>query len=148
MNRFLTFITIMIWSSRLLYSQIPDSKDSLSLFKFRCYNDTISIYLPMDYKGPKYFCHDEGCIVDFFGQDMSIVSILCAGCTILNIDRLYLPADTIHIENGDYYVNYYCKSKDKYACICHINRRTYMYSEATLRRKRQLDRALELIENK
>jgi hypothetical protein len=143
-KKLISFLTIIIGGFQI-FSQIPDSNDSLTLFEYQCYNGTDSIYLPADYIGPKYFCHEEGCIIDFLGPDLSMVSILCAGCTTLVIDSKYILSDTIQGENGDYYKYYYWKSKDKYACICRIHNRTYKYQDVTSKRKNQLDRAFGII---
>ena len=124
------------------------SSDTLVFYRYACYNDTTSILLPTDYIGPKYYFYEEGSIISFYSNDLSIVSILCGANARLSVDSSYLQTNRIQRESGDYFIHYYRESKDQFACQCKINGRIYLYEGANLIRKKQLDKVFEIIENK
>jgi len=125
-----------------------NSEYEFKKFKYKCNNDTNSILLPADYQGPKYFCDEEGSILNFVAPDLSMVSILCAGNTIINCSEIYSKIDTIKNENGGYSIIYFDEIKKIYARKLSTKKCFYMYCNASFERKLQLDKAFAIIEKK
>ncbi len=140
------FTTLLIAFGVIAVQGQVNSDTGLIKFKYFCYSDSNSIFLPADFQGPKYYNYEEGSIVDFVAPDLSIVSILCGANAVLNCNETYSETDTIKNKNGGYSIYYIDKSHDVYSRKLRAENRIYMYCNASNKRKIQLDYVFDLIE--
>ena len=141
------FTTLFICFGTIgLPGQATTINPEFKLYSYMCYNDSTNIILPSDFRGPRYYPGEEGSVVDFFALDMTYVSILCAGNTVLELSELYSQSDTIKSEKGRYTITFYNAKMNLYARKMRTKKRFYLYSEASLDRKKQLDKVFGLLE--
>jgi len=148
MRKFVIIVSILLNQFIGVIGQNTSTEPYLKQFFFDCRGDSVYINLPSDFIGPKYESGEEGPIVYFIAQDWSIVSVLCAGNTILQLDRDYLEIDSIKTNRKVYNISYFNNIKNLYARELRTKKRFYMYSDATLKRKQELDKAFGIIEEK
>jgi hypothetical protein len=145
MRKFTIIVSLVFAQLTFILGQVrPDT--SFKNFFFDCRGDSVKIKLPSDFIGPKYESGEEGPIVYFVAPDLSIVSVLCAENTILQLDRDYIEIDSTKINRKIYNVSYFNRKKNLYARELQTKKRFYMYSDALLKRKRELDKAFEILE--
>jgi hypothetical protein len=129
------------------FSQDLSKETNFKQLLFDCRGDSVYIELPSDFIGPKYDGGEEGPIVFFYAKDLSFVSVLCAGNTILQLDSNYIKVDSIKTEKT-YNVLYFNKEKNLYGRMLQTKKHFYMYSDATLKRKQDLDKTFKILEGK
>lgn len=130
----------------LLMASISLSAQSLKNCYFECYGNNISIPLPNDFLGPKYFPYEGGTIVDFYAdKDTCVVSMLCGESGELKLDETY---KTLAPQTGKASIYYYSATKNKYARKLNLNEYQLMYDHANATRKAELDVIFDLMEGK
>jgi hypothetical protein len=98
-----------------------------------------SISLPSDFNGPSYFNYAEGSIIGFIAKDSCIISILCGGNAILQIDNSYLKIDSgINNSNQKFFL-YFSRNKNRFAREDVFHTNPINYENATADRKKILD---------
>ncbi len=148
MKKILFAILFIYFQIICVSGQETNIDPEFKLYSYMCYSDSTEIKLPSDFRGPKYFTGEEGSVVHFYALDMSYVNILCAGNTILELSELYSQSDTIKIEKRRYSICFFNESKNLYARKMRTKKRFYLYSEASLDRKKQLDKVFAILEEK
>jgi hypothetical protein len=141
-------LIIFLLNSNLLFGQINKETEKFKKYGFDCYNETDSIMLPADFRGPHYFHYVEGSIISFSSPDSCIVSILCGGNAILALDSLYVKTDSLMITNYQKSFNYFNKTRNLFARQDFINSNMIMYENASQIRKDELDKAFTLLRKK
>ena len=143
------FATLFIYFGTIfVLGQETNINPEFKLYSYMCYSDSTNIILPSDFRGPKYFTGEEGSVVYFYALDMTYVSILCAGNTVLELSKFYSQSDTIKSEKGRYSITFYNAKMNLYAREMRTKKRFYLYSEASLDRKKQLDKVFDILEEK
>ena len=125
------------------------AQSNIKLQHFDCYNNNVSIPLPEDFKGPKYFNYEEGSIIDFFSPtDTCVVSILCGGDAELKLDSTYQVVNTKKISVKGERITYYSKTLNRYARKDYLEEYLIMYDRANAARKDELDKVFDKLETK
>jgi len=148
MRKFVFIVSVLLTQYTCVVGQNKSTESYVKQFFFDCRGDSVFITLPSDFIGPKFESGEEGPIVYFIAQDLSIVSVLCAGNTILQLDRDYSKMDSTKTDRKVYNISYFNRKKNLYARELRTKKRFYMYSDASLKRKQELDKAFGILEEK
>jgi hypothetical protein len=124
------------------------AQSNIKLQHVECYNNNVSIPLPEDFKGPKYFNYEGGTIIDFYTADTCVVSILCGESGELKLDSTYKVVDTKQISASGKRITYYSKALNRYACKDYLEEYLIMYDRANSARKYELDKIFDKLETK
>lgn len=148
MGKIIVAILVFFFGIIRVFGQEIDEKMEFKNFSYWCRSDTISIQLPSDFSGPEYHPGEEGAFVSFSARDGSFVINLCAGNTEIELDSNYLEIDSIKTGNRVYSILYYNQVKNLYARELQTKTRFYIYSNATIERKKELDKVFEILQEK
>jgi hypothetical protein len=148
MKKILFAILFFYSGTAYIFGQETSINPEFKLYPYICNGDSTNIVLPSDFLGPKYYYGEEGSIVQFYAIDMSNVGILCAANTFLELSKFYTQSDTIMNEKGKYSITFYNAKMNLYARKLRTKKRFYMYSEASLDRRKQLDKVFGILEEK
>lgn len=124
------------------------AQSNIKIQHVECYNNSISIPLPEDFKGPKYFNYEGGTIIDFYTPDTCVVSLLCGESGELKLDSTYQAVDTKQVSANGKRITYYSKALNRYARKDYLEEYLIMYDRANAARKDELDTIFDKLETR
>lgn len=146
MRKSAIIFSLLLTQLTYIFGQNLRNKTGSINFFFDCRGDSVTIKLPPDFIGPKYDPGEEGPIVCFVAPDLAFVEVLCAGNTILQLNGDYVKTDSTKIKRKVYNNLYYSSKRNLYARELQTKKHFYMYSDASLKRKQELDKTFEILE--
>ena len=127
------------------YCQVDSLKTSIKKTSFYCYNKKLSIEIPNDFIGPKYYSYEEGSIISFTSRNC-IITVLCGGDARIETDSTYQKTDSLFVQKKFESYKYYSSRKNLYARKDILKNMELLYENIPENRKVELDRILDNFE--
>ncbi|MDR3704457.1 MAG: hypothetical protein P4L28_00940 [Paludibacteraceae bacterium] len=146
MIKYLSVVSFILITIGNIYAQ--QENNNLKIQYVECRGNNLSIALPADFKGPKYFNYEDGTIIDFYTPDTCVVSMLCGESGELKLDSTYQLVNTQPIGASGKKITYYSKALNRYARKDYLEEYLIMYDRANVARKNELDKVFDKLETK